>query len=624
MENSFIDHFDPTKDISRDLDSISLIEQYNNLTEDDKILIFCKINGYNRIPPTIERLYSDSYYLGGQEFFDGGNMIYDFWKDNLKNIFPTCVNTSKPFLILSGAIGIGKSTVSKICLAMTYARLLCMKNPSRTLGLAPKPFSAVIYHRDEKVAYKEFRNWFVYDVLEKSPFFKTIKPNFKFQVLTSGPMSQAGLGSDVLVYILSEVNFYPNPVRARGIIETCYGRFTSRFDNNAIRKVGNFIIDSSAKGDSSCTEWFLDNCPKDLMWNCKPTHFDVKPQAYSESHGKTFDVYTGDGKYPAQILAEDYRLAEDQDPDRVIHVPIQLKIEAKQNLEKMLQDKCGISTSSSDSFFNGSVQHLSNCFKHKNIIPEVVTVDFYDKSDRLIDKVSPATKDIPFGSSIWLGLDLATSDDYTGISCVQFDGWINDNGVKSPKVKVYFCLGVSRKEGQETSLFHIFDLIVTLSKRFNVIVSADQAFSKQILQDCEREGIKTNGRISTDLVPNQPALYLKNLILQESITIPENKRLLREAYDLRYVPTSKGYKIDHPKKATQNPGLFDVNNGIGSKDLWDSLASAVYSLKMSIDAGEEGGYSNGVDKQLELVTRMTENSRENTTKQFQSMLEDIF
>lgn len=619
--NNFINHEDPTTPL--DLSSVSIEQQYAKLTPQEKLLVFCRLNGYSRIPPTIERLYSDEYYLGSSKFFDHGDNIYQFWKDNLPMIFPNEVKTAKPFLCLSGAIGIGKSTISRLCLAMTYARLLCMKNPSRTLHLTPKPFSAVIYHRDEEVARKEFKYWFR-DMLETSPFYKNVKGNFKFQVLTSGPMSQAGLGSDVLCFILSEINFFPNPQRAQGIVETAYGRFTSRFDKDAFTKVGNLIIDSSAAGDNSVTEWFLDNCPRELTWNCKPTHYEVKPQAYKESGGRTFSVYYGDGKYPPQILPEDYRLSEDQDPERVLKVPYQLLTEAKQNLIRMLQDKCGISTGSSDLFFQGSVQSLTECMDQRNYIPEIITVDFFDKNDRIIDKIQSAVNMIPVGSSIWLGLDLATVDDHTGISAVSFDGWEIVNGIKTPRVKCFFSIALGRKDGQETSLYHIFDLIITLKQRFNVIVSADQAFSKQILQDCEREGIQTNGRISTDNVPCEPALYLKNLILHKLISIPTNKRLLREAYDLKYVANKKGFKVDHPVKATQNTAVFDANDGIGSKDVWDSLASACYSLKMSIDAGEESGYSNGVDKQLYVVKEMTRSAAEDSNQQFQSMLEGLF
>ena len=68
--------------------------------------------------------------------------------------------------------------------------------------------------------------------------------------------------------------------------------------------VGNFIIDSSAKGSNSAAEWFLEQTDPELTWNCKPNHWSVRPNQYRESKGKTFSVYTGDGKYPPQILGK--------------------------------------------------------------------------------------------------------------------------------------------------------------------------------------------------------------------------------------------------------------------------------------------------------------------------------
>lgn len=623
MDDKFIDYLKT----SPDLDLVSLEQQYARLTEEEKLLVFCRLNGYDRVPPSIERIYQDTYYLGSPDFFDGGSNLYDYWKQALPKIFPSPVLTAKPFLILSGAIGIGKSTVSRLCMAMTYARLLCMKNPSRTLHLTPKPFSFVVSHKDESVARKEFKYWFYEDVLKRSPFFKNTRPRFKLQFLTSGPMGGAGsgLGSDVIFYTLSEVNFYPNPERAKDIVKTAYGRFTSRFEREDMVKVGNLILDSSAKGDASVTEWFLDNTPPDLTWNCTPTHWAVKPSSYPLN--KTFPVYRGDGKYPPQILPMDYKLSDDQDKDLVVDVPVELLCEAKQDIVKMLQDKAGMSTGASDSFFNGTVEKVINCSKGRtNKVPEVITVDFYDKSDRLIDKVKPALSDAKLGSTIWLGLDLATKSDYTGISAVTFDRWETVGSTRIPHIKCYFALAVSRKEGQETSLWHIEDLIMSLNRIYHVIVSADQAFSSQILQACEREGIQSNGRISTDNVPCLPAIFLKSILNQEQISIPPVRRLFREAYDLRYVPMGRGMKVDHPKKATVDEKIFDgkASLGIGSKDVWDSLASACYSLKLSIDAGEENGYSNGSDKQQTILTRMTRSTEDETRKTFQGMLESIW
>ena len=106
MKNNFIDQFDPTKNIIKDLAKVDLRDQYTSLTEDEKIMVFLRLKGFTHRPPTIERLYSDDYYLGSREFFDHGDVIFPFWKDGLKMIFPNEVTTAKPLLCLSGAINI--------------------------------------------------------------------------------------------------------------------------------------------------------------------------------------------------------------------------------------------------------------------------------------------------------------------------------------------------------------------------------------------------------------------------------------------------------------------------------------------------------------------------------------
>jgi hypothetical protein len=42
--------------------------------------------------------------LGGEKYFNGGKGLFNFWKGALKEIFPNEVFTSKPYLVLGGAI----------------------------------------------------------------------------------------------------------------------------------------------------------------------------------------------------------------------------------------------------------------------------------------------------------------------------------------------------------------------------------------------------------------------------------------------------------------------------------------------------------------------------------------
>ena len=104
MSDNFINQHDPTKPL--DLDGVSLESQYSKLTEQEKLMVFCKIKGFSHIPPSIERLYSDEFYLGSPFFFNHGDSIFQYWKEKLRDIVPSPVLNKYPYLVLSGAIGI--------------------------------------------------------------------------------------------------------------------------------------------------------------------------------------------------------------------------------------------------------------------------------------------------------------------------------------------------------------------------------------------------------------------------------------------------------------------------------------------------------------------------------------
>jgi hypothetical protein len=198
----FIGHssfFDPEASV-REIENANLEEQYTKLTDYERKLVAMKMIGYSRRPPSIEEFYTDDFYLGNEYFFNGGASIFPYWKNKLNEIYPSEILTAKPYQILSGAIGLGKSTMGRIQLSYCYARLLCLKNPAKTLGIARRPLSAIVFHVNSELAQKDFVDWFKRDVLELSPFFRTTKnPQLKFNVFTGSPRSRrAGLGTDLV------------------------------------------------------------------------------------------------------------------------------------------------------------------------------------------------------------------------------------------------------------------------------------------------------------------------------------------------------------------------------------------------------------------------------------------
>ena len=508
-------------------------------------------------------------------------------------------------------------------MSLMMARLISMKNVYKTLGIVPKPITLFIAHRKEESAEMEWKNWFLKDVLQDSPFFHNTKPTFKYKILCGGPRSSLGIGNDVLFFNLGELAFWgtkdSNEKAAGAII-----RFKSRYSPEQLRLVGMFIVDSSVKDIDSSTEFVRENIDSKYSFYCSPAHYEVRPNMYKSSKGQTFNVFTGDGgSMPPQILPKDFELDPSKyDPDKIIKVPIQLLGEYKADLTKSLQDLSGIATGSNDLFFEGNINPIKECTTIINRIPEVITVDFYDKNDRLIDKIKPMLSQLRNKRTLFLGADLsvARGGDATGLSGITFEGWKDINGTRLPLMKCWFMVAIKNKEGQELSLFHIEQLINDLNKLYRVVFSADAAYSRGAIQFCERENIATNGRISTDIVPCEPAIYLKYIIKQGLIQLPENLRFQREAADLYY--TEKG-KIDHPR----NHASLILDNVAGtekpSKDVWDSLCQSVMSCKMSLEKDEA---FEGFEKEMQLIDRMNNENNQKLVAQerIQEMLESIY
>ena len=195
----FIDHdpkYDPESS-AREIENVNLEKQYSQLTDYERKLVFAKINGYRIIPATSDQMVEDEYFLGGEKFFDHGSKLFDYWKKVLREeIYCGEFFTKKPYIIFSGAIGIGKTTNMRLCMCMTLHRLLCMKNPYKTLGIVPKPLTFLIAHRKEESAIIESKNWLLREVLYYSPFFHNTKPNFSYKIVTSGPNGSMGLGKN--------------------------------------------------------------------------------------------------------------------------------------------------------------------------------------------------------------------------------------------------------------------------------------------------------------------------------------------------------------------------------------------------------------------------------------------
>lgn len=137
MTNNYVNILNNFSDLSEDekqlalsilkeLESTGSSNKYNSLLYED----------YKELPPTIEEFLHDPKYLGkALTNEDGKYTLFPYWEEVLKKIFPDRISTNYNTLILTGGIGLGKSTIADIAGAYILCRVLCLKNPYTHYGI---------------------------------------------------------------------------------------------------------------------------------------------------------------------------------------------------------------------------------------------------------------------------------------------------------------------------------------------------------------------------------------------------------------------------------------------------------------------------------------------------------
>ena len=103
---------------SRDEEEVKGYADLINLVFDD----------YNEIPVSIDEFLENPEYLG--KVFNNGASIYPFWRDTLHMIFHDNPDHAHE-IALTGAIGLGKSTIAAIAMMYQMYRVLCLKDPQK-------------------------------------------------------------------------------------------------------------------------------------------------------------------------------------------------------------------------------------------------------------------------------------------------------------------------------------------------------------------------------------------------------------------------------------------------------------------------------------------------------------
>jgi hypothetical protein len=559
-------------------DKILKIEKFkkaNGLSAQDltEILRFCqKQHKYIREPVTIRQ------FIEGKEYLDAKDIIYPEIMKCLEEL--NCGRYSEA--VLTGGIGVGKSSIALYTSAYQLYLLSCMKNPHQEFGLDPSSEIVFIFQNlnlnlAKSVDYDRFR-----ELIQKSPYFQkhfscdaniTSELRFPNRVIVKpvvGTVSGA-IGHNVIGGLIDEINFGQVVQKSKQSAEGgTYDQAESLYNSLARRRESRFsrggklpgvlCLVSSKRFPGEFTDKKIEEAQKDQsIYVYDKKIWEVKPEGTFSN--TTFRVFTGDMVRNPRIL-EDHEKVPLEDQHIILDVPVDYKKQFEIDIMDALRDIGGTSIRSTHPFLR-NVEEVKKCFGTHLSILSRNSIDFskqkvgFYRDNKILNP----------HLSRFIHVDLSLNTDHTGIvmgHVSHFTQMDRGDGYTEtlPVIHIDFALDIIPPRGGEIDFSRIRKLICLLRDTGTNIrwVTFDGYQSADMIQQLRRKGFKS-GNQSVDKT-SVPYIILKNGLYDQRVRIPNHDRLYDELVSLEW-DGQKG-KVDHrPKK---------------SKDLADCLAGVVFGL----------------------------------------------
>lgn len=601
------------------------------LDELDSIIWETEGNLYEEKPVDIINFVNDPYYLGATY----GGKLFKIWEKTLKEIYP--ISTFSPYyeVILSCAIGCGKTTVSVIGMLYDIYKLMCLKNPQLYYGLTQNTtiafslFSATLSLATDV-------NWTsLVDALKESPYFiekltdsKVLENNAKTSMiplaknigLQIGSNFKHTIGKAVFGSLLDEASFQSKSSERNQAQET-YNALSSRADS---RYANSILLNSLpghqwlASSPQTATDFLAVKMQKSegkkgilvkkdvALWHAKP-HL---------MKGDKFYVLVGDKETQSTIVNDITTIPENQ-RDKLHPVPEIFRTSFEEDLDLAIMDKLGLSITNASNLFRTNENIIKAMCYENPFKREVIDTLTFRGSDSIMDYMNKPyfrnLRDKQYNRFIML--DAGVTGDIYGItggyakpiseSVVQESEYAMANRT----YHIDFSIGIKAIKGERINFQKVKSFIDYLIKEMQypvVKIGADQFQSEDTLQYFNLKGIETE-KIS---VVTDPTIYenTRDAIDNSSLFLTKHLKLESELSNLRkvYVNRKAGYKgknymYDHPQD--------------GSKDISDTVAG-FYKLASS--------YPSLINPARQISTYFDYDPNEKDEKYYDNLTDDEF
>jgi hypothetical protein len=517
----------------------------------------------------------------GPDYLNIESRVRESIKRELTNIMGEEVSAERPtkyqLAMITGGIGIGKTTIASIVLPYLAHWVLCLKDPQGFFDLLPgsriafmqmstsEGQAAEVVFGDIK-ARIQHSPWFI----QNAPYDMSFKKQLRFPkdiwVLPGDSAETTFEGYNILGGILDEADSHKvtkNKDYADAGFTTISARITSRFEDKGFM----LVIGQMKKGNGFAARKYKelkddpdayavrmtiweslgwDHYEKDDDGNVRTFHYDVKRKMIVP---KGIKALTGS--------------------EQVLEIPVVFQKDFENNPEKALRDLAGIPPAVGDPFI--SLVHKIDAARDRWIARHGVKESPVDPEGRLASWFRNTTTSIKRVGH----LDIAYSaeGDALGFSMGHVREVVDVDGEMKPYIVIDLMYRLQAPAGTEIFLGDVRRFIYSLRDdyRFKLDkVTMDGFQSTDTVQQLKKKRISSE-RISVDK-DVLPYHDLREALYEDRIEFPPymvylnrgDTELVEIAYKELSELVSESNKIDHPAK--------------GSKDVADTLAGVVTTL----------------------------------------------
>lgn len=601
-------------------------------------------SNYIERPVTLKTFIHDDRYLGQLFNENGHSTIYDFWLKLLYKVYPSPFYTPYSEVILSCAIGVGKSTITTVSMLYELYKLLCLKNPASYYGLMKTDTIVMAIFSSTKENVGDV-NWNkMRDAIVISPWFQKrlnldkAEPKIKSLDIAKNVSIQLGsryqhaIGRDVLLAVVDEGNnkLLNDQVKTNYI--EIQRRRDSRFKDgfsvpgilwliSSPKTVDDFLNEriTSAKRDD--TVLVVDNVP---TW--------VAKKGKNVYCGRTFFVFLGDEQHDPRILSK-VENPQTFPEDLIMEVPVEHYKEFVDDILGAIRDVGGRRVQQSTALFK-SREVISKTFTIPNLFTkDIIMMDVTDRYEDIVmymDLVALKQK-LKVKNRRYLHIDYGFNGDMFGLAATYSafkDFSMNTNtalastkyienlkqtglyeAAQDRKFIVDWAVGFKASTKSGVPMSSIVQFINYL-RRIGYPIAGITGDKPSIiaLQELEILGFDTS-YLSVDTT-RTPYLTLKNKMYEGAVVGCVNKRLIREMKHLK----DDGVMVDHPDKFNDNND-GDLCGNKGGKDIADGVAgSFISAFKNPVSTSAEDLINAFID------AGVSQNSMYESTKGFESLV----